>query len=185
MADKNKSLEKLDKLLESILFVYGNPISINKLVTLTKNSKSDINSALKRLQERLENNSGLRLIQRKENLQLVASKNYSSVIEKLFKQKHKEELTRASLEVLAIVAYQGPVGRVEIETIRGVNSSYILRNLLMRGLINKAESKNPFSRYELSFDALRRLGLVNQEELPRWREIRQQVEKIKESMQES
>lgn len=185
MTNKNKPSEKLDKLLESILFVHANPVSINKLTTLCASSKSDISSALEKLKERLKNNSGLRLIQKKEQFQLVSSKDYANVIEKLFKQKHKEELSRASLEVLAIVAYQGPVGRVEIETIRGINSSYIIRHLLMRGLVNKIESKNPFSRYELSFDILRRLGLEKQENLPRWQEIRHQIEKVKESSQES
>jgi len=113
----------------------------------------------------------------------VSAKEYAKTIEKLFKTEHREDLTRAALEVLAIIAYQGPVARTEIETIRGVNSAYILRNLQLRGLVKKQETpKSPIPYYELSFETLRKLGLEKQEDLPSWQAIRQEIDSVKENL---
>jgi segregation and condensation protein B len=80
----------------------------------------------------------------------------------------KEDLSPASLETLAIVAYKGPINRIEIDNIRGVNSSFILRSLLIRGLIDRqidAHRANAYS-YKPSFDLIRKLGIDSLEQLP-------------------
>ena len=170
----------LNKIIEAILFVYGEPISINKLSKISGSTKNKTKEALEELQERLKNNSGLSLIEKNDYFQLVSSKKYTSFIQKLFKNEQKEELSRASLEVLAIIAYEGPTSRAEIEIIRGVNSSFILRRLLLRGLAHKSGDKTP--RYELTLEALRSLGLEKQEDLPKWHEIKVEIEKTKEAL---
>jgi len=172
---------ELDKLIEGILFAYGNPISIKKIATLTKKKEVSIEMAIEALRERLRRTSGLRIIKRGEKLQLVSAKGHTEFIEKLFKKERREELTRAALEVLAIVSYQGPVKKVEIEIIRGVNSSYILRNLTLRGLVTKLEIDG-MPRYELSFGALRQFGLAKQEDLPGWEQIRQEIKNSKDAI---
>lgn len=171
-----------EKLLESILFAYGEPITIKKLAQVSKYSSLTIKAALEKLSGRLKETSGLRLITRDDKVQLVSDKEYAAFIEKLFKQERKEDLTRAALEVLAIVAYQGPVSRADIETIRGFNSAYILRNLLLRGLINKHETNSTTLVYELSLESLKSLGLESQEHLPRWQELKQEIKKAKDAL---
>lgn len=170
------------KLLEAILLVYGEPINIKKLSKITKKPENALRDSLERLKGRLKNTSGLRIVEKDGYFQLVSAKEYSKTIEKLFKAERREELTKAALEVLAIITYRGPVNRVEIETIRGVNSAYILRNLQLRGLIKKIDkAKQLVGQYELSFNALRYLGLEKQEDLPNWQAIRQEIDKVKET----
>jgi len=165
----------MKSILESILFSIGEPISIEKLVkTLEKNK-----DAVKKIINDLENdyqkeNRGLRIIKKGEKIQLVSSPKNSQYIERLIKNELQEDLTPASLEALAIVAYRGPITRAEIEEIRGVNCSYILRNLLIRGLIERKglpEDARAYI-YEISFDFLKKLGLSSIEELPEYKKLK-------------
>lgn len=164
----------LESIIESILFSIGEPISIEKLAkTLGKNK-----DLVKRTIEDLENNyeredRGLRIIKKGEKVQLVSAPENSHYIEKLIKDELQEDLTPVSLEALAIVAYKGPITRAEIEEIRGVNSSYILRNLLIRGLIERKGHPEDARAYiyEVSFDFLRKLGLKSIEELPEYKKL--------------
>ena len=77
------------------------------------------------------------------------------------------ELSRPSLEALTILAYRGPLTRPELEQIRGVHSSLILRNLLLRGLIEeKEDARLGQPLYSVTLDFLRHIGLASVEELP-------------------
>lgn len=165
----------MKSILESILFSIGEPISIEKLVkTLGKNK-----DAVKKIINDLENdyqkeNRGLRIIKKGEKIQLVSSPENSQYIEILIKDELQEDLTPVSLEALAIIAYRGPITRAEIEEIRGVNCSYILRNLLIRGLIERKgllEDARAYI-YEISFDFLKKLGLSSIEELPEYKKLK-------------
>ena len=81
-------------------------------------------------------------------------------------------MTQPSLETLTIIAYRGPITKPEIEQIRGVNCSLILRNLLIRGLIEEKEDKQRLQNtYTISFDFLRHLGADRVEELPQYSDL--------------
>lgn len=82
------------------------------------------------------------------------------------------ELTKAQLETLTVVAYRSPVTRPELEQIRGVNCAVILRNLLVRGLIEEKEhATHPIPVYTLSLEAMRHLGMTSTTELPQYAEL--------------
>ena len=181
----SKKEENLDKLIESVLFIYGNPMKLKKLSNLLSRKEIDLKPALLRLGQRLEESSGLRLIKNGPEIQLVSAKEHAKFVDKLFKGEHKEELTRAALEVLAVIAYQGPVTRAEIELIRGVNCSYMIRNLLIRGLVQKksVSGKKTTPLYEISLAAMRKFGLTSQEDLPGFRQIKTEIEKVRSAMQ--
>jgi segregation and condensation protein B len=165
----------MKSILESILFSIGEPISIEKLVKTLSKNQGLIKKAIDELVEDYEKeNRGLRIIKKGEKIQLVSSPENSQYIEKLIKDELQEDLTPASLEALAIVAYRGPITRSEIEEIRGVNCSYILRNLLIRGLIERKgllEDARAYI-YEISFDFLKKLGLSSIEELPEYKKLK-------------
>ncbi len=171
-----KTPDNLENVLEALLFTYGETISVKKLIEVTKKSQADLIVALNNLRESLAGR-GIRLVNKDNYWQLVADKSSSEYIEKLVKSEIQEELTPASLEVLAIVAYKGPVSKNEIETIRGVNSSYALRNLVLRGLVEKEDSGKSHS-YKISLAALRKLGLEKIEELPGYRELQNEINKV-------
>lgn len=169
--------DKLENILEALLFAYGEPLSLKKLAKVTAQSPGAIERALGNLKQSLTDR-GLKLMVSRRHWQLVADKTASAYITKLIKDEIRAELSRASLEVLAIVAYRGPVSRAQVESIRGVNSSYALRNLTLRGLVARSDSAARAPLYEISLTALRKLGLASRQELPRWREFQDELNKV-------
>ena len=174
------SNQQPDQLIESILFVYGEPISRAKLAKETGLSRRAMEEGIADLTKRLTE-SALCIIDLDDSVQLVVRAGFAPIIEKFIKNSRKEELSRASLEVLAIVAYHGPVSRNTIEMIRGVNSAYILRSLTLRGLIDSAREKGE-TRYALSFDAMRELGITTKEDLPSFESIRTTIVEAEEAL---
>lgn len=163
--------DKTQSIIESLLFVSGEPVSLKKIINVTGLNKEEIQESIKALAKRYEDScSGLMLLEKKEELQLVSKADNVGFVEKLIKNELQDSLSGASLEVLSIIAYRGPVSKTEIEAIRGVNCSYTVRNLLMRGLIERNDNPN-YSRgyvYEISFDFLKKIGLESVEKLPQY-----------------
>lgn len=114
-------------------------------------------------------------------IQLATKPDFQKLGEKIIKEEIKENLTPATLETLSIVAYNGPIARSTIDYLRGVNSGYILRNLLVRGLIERyPDPQRPYVfLYNVSFDFLKHLGLAKQEELPEYQKYKDLVETFK------
>jgi len=85
------------------------------------------------------------------------------------------------LETLSVIAYNGPIARSTVDYLRGVNSGYIMRNLLVRGLINRRpDPERPYIfLYDVSFDFLKHLGLSKKEELPEYDKYKDLSEKFK------
>jgi len=165
----SEKINNLKKYIESLLFISGEPLSIKMLAQILEEKEEEIKNALESLKkDYLTQNRGLTLIENENFYQLTTHPSSSSVVSKYLKEVLKEELTPASLETLAIVAYKGPISRPEIDNIRGVNSSFILRSLLIRGLLNReADPKRPNTYlYRPSFELIRKLGLESVEQLP-------------------
>ena len=115
------------------------------------------------------------IIEKNNCFQMVSNPENAPYVEKFIKDDLQEDLTPTSLEVLAIIAYKGPITRVEIEEIRGINSSYTLRNLLIRGLIERKPHPEDARTYlyEISFDFLRKLGLSSVDQLPEYKKFKE------------
>jgi segregation and condensation protein B len=116
--------------------------------------------------------SGIHLVVGDEGAMLASNPACADVVASLAKEDIEPELTRPSLETLTIIAYRGPMTKPEIEAIRGVNCTLILRNLLVRGLITEDEDRIKLQPvYAMSNDALRVLGLHSVKELPEYDEL--------------
>ena len=103
-----------------------------------------------------------------------------ALIESLLKEELVKDLGKAGLETLAIVLYRSPITRTEINYIRGVNSNYILRNLLVRGLIEKDEHSTARSTmYKPTFELLSYMGVSKVEDLPEYTSVGGAVETFK------
>ncbi len=162
-------------ILESLLFTSGHPLSYKKIAEVSGISENDIENLLKELASDYEqNNRGLRLVFLDNKVQLVIAPESKEVMEKLFKSDIEEELSQATLETLAIIAYKGPVGRATIENLRGVNCSFILQSLAVRGLVDKKNNPGDGRSfvYNVSFDFLKQLGLSRLEDLPKYNELK-------------
>jgi segregation and condensation protein B len=125
--------------MESLMFVYSEPISVYKFSKTFDVERSAITTCLKELEEEyMKDNRGFRLIEVNNKYQLGTSKENHEYIEEFCKTSQSKGLSSSSLEVLAIIAYKQPVTRVDIESIRGVRSGSIIRNLIERDLIEVA-----------------------------------------------
>lgn len=157
----------LKSAIESILFIQGEPLAVSRLVKITSAKKADVESALRELAGECRER-GIVLVENGDEWQFATNPANKVVVEKLVTSELAEELSRASLEVLSIVAYKGPASRARIEYVRGVDSSFSLRNLLLRGLVERDE--NPADRrsylYRISTQFLKHLGIRQPEDLP-------------------
>jgi segregation and condensation protein B len=163
--------KKLQSILESVLFVSGEPIKIGKLAKICQVGLEDIEAILEKISARLnEEESGLSLLSNKDAVQMVTRSENVEYVEQLVKNELADSLSPAALEVISIIAYRGPISKAEIEAIRGVNCSYTVRNLLMRGLIVRSDNPRD-SRgyiYEISFEFLKKMGIDDVKKLPEY-----------------
>jgi len=164
--------------IEAILFASGDPVDTEKVGKFLKLSKKQFDKEIEVLTERYNfSGSGLQLIEKKGKIQLATKANLSESVAEFLGKALNEELSKATLETLAVIAYRGPVTRVQIEYVRGVNCSYALRTLALRGIIDRKD--NPLDSrsylYEVSFEFLKSLGLENVESLNKYKELREQL----------
>ena len=165
-------MTNLKSAIESVLFVYGEPMSAEKLAKICHVSKSEIQAALEALRGEYKGR-GIVILEKDGQFQLGTNPQNADIIKELTKSEFSEELTKAGLETLTIVAYKGPLTRAQIEFVRGVNSSASLRTLLMRGLIEGKEDERDKRRirYTITTEALAHLGLARITDLPRYSEL--------------
>lgn len=163
---------ELISIIESLLFVYGEPMSAEKLAKVADAKKEDVIRALDDLSVAYEGR-GLVLLEKEGKYQLGTRPENAPYVEKLVKSDFSEELSKAALETIAIIAYKGPLARADIEFVRGVNSSFTLRNLMLRGLIERVENPKDARAYlyKVSFEFLHYLGVAKVEELPGFEEF--------------
>jgi segregation and condensation protein B len=166
----------LDQEIEAILFFKADEVNLKYLVKILNKKKKEIKEAITVLKQRLEN-SALMLIEDNDRYLLAIKPTLSNIIEKIKEKDEYGELSPSALETLAVVLYKKEVSRQELDLIRGVNSSYILRNLLIRGLINK-KNENGTVKYIPSLDLLSFLGVDNVEKMPAFDTIRKKIEEI-------
>lgn len=179
--------EKLAE-LEALLFHHGEPIAIKKAATLLEIKETECERLLDELEQNLREDSkrGLMILKQSDKFQLVTKPDFKSINDKLIREEFKEELTPVALETLSIIAYLGPIPRSTIDYVRGVNSSFILRSLLMRGLVERDQSskKRNVYDYRVSFDFLKHIGLSGIEELPEYEKYKDILQKFEMSSNE-
>lgn len=161
--------------IESVLFVASKPLSTKKIAASLKIDEKDALECLKNLQTKFNTaDSGIALLQNGDEWQMVASAENKEVSENFLKAEVSGELTRPQLETLTVVSYCGPITKPELEQIRGVNCSLILRNLMLRGLVKENEdAANLLPAYEVTMDYLRHLGLNSLADLPNYSDLHQ------------
>lgn len=173
--------QNLKSAIESLLFVSGEPVKIAKLAKLCNAPKNEIAAEIEKLNEEYkQGNRGFAVVQKEDIVQLATNPENSEIVSQLVSGELDADLSRAALEVLSIVAYRGPATRAQIEAIRGVNCSYVLRSLLLRGLVERKDAADIRGYlYEISFDFLKTLGISNAKDLPDWEELSKN-EKVEE-----
>jgi segregation and condensation protein B len=169
-------MDNISGAAEAVLFAYGEPMDAKKLAKILKIKEPQAKEALEEIARKHSGKEGgLAVIVSGEKFQLATKPEFSVFLEEFAKEEFKEQLSPASLETLALIAYFGPLSRAQIDYYRGVNSSFILRNLLMRGLAERFSDSNKSQGYlySASIDLLKYLGLSKAEELPEYEKFRE------------
>lgn len=126
----------LESHIEAVLFYKAEPIKKKTLAEIFDCTLEDIDTALNTLGNTLHER-GIQLVTTDTSAQLVTASEAYEIIETIRKADLKTEIGKAGAETLAIILYRGPISRIEIDRIRGVNSAFIVRNLLIRGLVER------------------------------------------------
>jgi len=170
---------ELDSQIETVLFFLGEPVSIKKLSAILNKEISEIKESLSVLEERLKN-GGLELVWNGEEVMLGTKPDASATIEKITKEELTRDLGKAGLETISIVLYKHPISKREVDYIRGVNSSFVIRNLLVRGLIERAETKGGERSYSYrpTMELLTFMGIKKIEDLPEYAEVTKELEEF-------
>ena len=180
--------------IEAVLFWKGEPMSRKKLSEVLKVELVEINEAVLKLKESLQNR-GVALIEKGDparnafniadaggEVMLGTAPEMSELIESLQKEELNKDLSKAALETLSIVLYKNGASRSEIDYIRGVNSSFTLRALSVRGLVEKTTDAKDSRKfiYKPTFELLSFMGVKSVEELPEYGSVNKEIEGIAE-----
>lgn len=162
--------------LEALLFIHGEPLSYKKIESVLGLKKGEGEPLAAELKKRLtEDRRGLQLVSDKERIQLATKPEFNKILEDFVKDELTEDLTPASLEALSVIAYLGPISRAKLEYLRGVNSIVILRNLMIRGLVERIpDPEHPAGfLYHPTLEFMKHLGLSAKEDLPEYEKFQE------------
>ena len=161
----------LKSVLESLLFAWGEPLNIGEISRILNLPASDVSRVLNDMVRQFEEDSGRGLIIQRfgNSYQITTKKENFEFIQNLLQTTVNRNLSNAAMETLSIIAYKQPVTRVEIEMIRGVKCSNVVKGLLDKGLIKEVGKLDKPGRptlYATTDEFLRHFGLNSIDELP-------------------
>ncbi len=163
-----------ENLIEALLFYATDGLTLNELKTATDLSGEELTAGLQKLKTDLSNR-GINLVSHGEVFSLATSPDCAEAVLKVAKDLEQKDLSKPALETLSVILYLGEAKRSEIELSRGVNSAIILRNLLLRGLIEKKNHGGLESVYVPSKDLIHSLGLSEISALPDFEMIKKEL----------
>ena len=155
--------------LEAVLFMHGTALKNQRLAEIVEQPPDVVRHHVRALRDAYDKRGGgLTILLANDTTQMVTHSNQAKIIERFTRKELEGELSQAGFEVLAIIAYRGPIAKPDIEAIRGVNCSFTLRNLLLRGLVEHVAhpTDHRTKRYRVTGDVLRVLGIDKPEDLP-------------------
>lgn len=175
------NLDNLDEVLEALLFISGDGLKISDITELLELQKTEIDAAIKRLKQKYGGKSGIHLITYNGKVQFGSNPEYADVVASVLNPIKEKELSNATLETIAIIAYKQPVTRLEVEKIRGVNSDYALQVLLKAGLIAVVGRKDVVGKpllFGTTDEFLKRFRIESIEQLPDYEQLLENIKLI-------
>ncbi len=158
-------MEQISQQIEALLFYRATPLSKKQLLSLLSIDSASLDRSLQELSSRLQSGA-TRLLVTENEVELVVAPIHDQLIEKVRREDLKRDIGKAGAETLSIIMYKGQITRAEIDRIRGVNSTHILRNLLVRGLIKRHQDENGQTVYSGTTTLMAHLGINTISELP-------------------
>jgi segregation and condensation protein B len=167
-------MNDLPSIIEAIIFASDDPIEIDDLIEIIEIEKDLIEDGIAKLINRYQNTGALELRITNEGYILVVKQQFNDYLKKM-KPTRSNSLSRASLEVLSIIAFKQPITRVEVNELRGVSSDSVINSLLSKGLIEVVGRLDTIGRpiiYGTSKEFLEYFGLDTIEDLPKPEDIK-------------
>ena len=163
--------QELPGAIESILFISGDPVPVDKLADILNCSKNAVTEALKHLTERYAGNpwSGLEIRKTEDSYAIMTRPSQKKILDRMFGPRQVPPLSQASYETLAVIAYNQPCTRAQVELVRGVSSDSIISRLLDRGWIEEAGNLDAPGRpslFKTSRKFLTEFGIESVKDLP-------------------
>lgn len=181
-------MENLENVIESIAFVAGEPILVSDLCVKFDLKPKQVEKAVENLKKKYDEQSGVQVLFFNNKIQFSSNPKYVDYVTAVLNPIRQRNLTKATLETIAIVAYKQPVTRLEIEEIRGVNSDYAINVLLEHKLIEIVGRKDTVGKPSLfgtTDEFLKRFDISSVSDLPKYEDLMAQIEKIKETYSDS
>ncbi|MDP4153070.1 MAG: SMC-Scp complex subunit ScpB [Bacillota bacterium] len=167
---KSVEIKEVEAIIESILFAAGNPVPLEQLAVVLEMDKKTLESILKNLSDKYDyERRGLKLIRLEDEYQLTTRPEYSEYVKKALDNRRESTLSPAAFEVLAVIAYNEPVTRGYVSSVRGIESGEIMDKLSEKGLIEECGKLDAPGRprlFRTTTEFLRVFGLQNLDELP-------------------
>jgi segregation and condensation protein B len=168
MTDSQNSPTPISVRLEALLFVAAEPVASTQLAAALETTTTDVEQGLRALDESLQTR-GLRLQRHGGRVQMTSAPEFAELIERFLGLEATTRLSRAALETLAIIAYQQPVTRPQVDDVRGVNSDSMMKSLLGKGLIQETGRTDGPGRpilYSTTAEFLQHFGINSVRDLP-------------------
>ncbi len=163
-------IQQIEAIIEAVLFASGDAVSVDKLCEITEVDKTTLLSVVAHLSDTMNyERRGIKIIRVGDKYQMATRGEFSEYVQKITPPKKRNPLSKATLEVLAIVAYKQPVTRTTIEAIRGVNSDNSVTRLLELGLIEETgrlDAPGRPSLFGITDEFLRSFAIGSVLELP-------------------
>ncbi|MCF7906851.1 SMC-Scp complex subunit ScpB [Patescibacteria group bacterium] len=179
---------ELKSKIESLLFISNRPLGKKEMARILKERVEDLEAAFLDLsQEYQDPQRGINIIEDGQSWQMITNPQNGELVKDFLQQEIDQELTPASLETLSVIAYRGPITKEELEKIRGVNCTIILRNLLIKGLVEEKKVSGEEERdqsqnlYTVSLEFIKCLGIDKVQELPDYEKLNQ-IENLSEDI---
>ena len=176
-------IEQLDEIIEAVLLVSGEGISMSEIVELLELQQSEVKQSVARLKKKYGGKCGIHLLNYNGKIQFGSNPAYADAISSVLNPIKEKELSNAALETVAIVAYKQPVTRLEIEQIRGVNCDYAVQVLLKHNLIEVVGRKDVVGK-PLLFGTtdmfLKRFQIESIEQLPDYEQLLASIKVLEE-----
>ncbi len=175
------SLKEIAKIIEGVLFVSGEGVSIEEFKTRFEMNDREFNKCLDILKEKYNKDSGVNVITYKNKVQLCSNPDIAENIAEILNPIRERSLTKAAMETVAIVAYKQPVTRIDIENIRGVNCDYAIQLLQANNLIEVVGRKDTVGKpvlFGTTENFLKRFELNSIDELPNYNELLDRIRVI-------
>ena len=176
-------MSDLENKLEALLFVSGDGVEISEIIEKWQVTDKALEKAFENLKERFNENFGIKIIKYRNKLQLCSNPTYADDISNVLNPIRERNLSKATLETIAIIAYKQPITRLDIEQIRGVNSDYAIQTLLKHNLIEVVGRKDAIGKpllFGTTDEFLKRFDLENLDNLPNYDDLLNSIQVINE-----